>query len=162
MHSLSKKLKKGFFFFAKRGMEKNLVKTNFFLKKDNNFLSLEPFPTPRDKKKKKRERNTGKVRILSLVSEFRRSWKSKWKIWRRGLNTPSPNENSDRIGRRISIEPIFSGRRFRFRSNRRRTVETRGNSIDSLSLGKITSLREGDRWTNDSFLGELQASWIPS
>lgn len=34
-------------------MEKNLVRTNFFLQKDDNFLSLEPFPTPRDKKKKK-------------------------------------------------------------------------------------------------------------
>lgn len=141
-------------------MEKNLVKTNFFLQKDNNFLSLEP--TPRDKKKKKEREIQRRLKSLRLESEFRRSWKSKWKIWRRGLNTPSPNENSDRIGRQISIEPIFSGRRFRFRSNRRRTVETRGNSIDSLSLGKITSLREGDRWTNDSFLGELQASWIPS
>ena len=34
-------------------MEKNLVKTNFFLKKDNNFLSLESFPIPREKKKKR-------------------------------------------------------------------------------------------------------------
>lgn len=56
----------------------------------------------------------------------------------------------------ISIEIVFP-RKFSTLGER---INTDGNSIDFLPPQEKLQRRES--WTNDSFLGELQASWIPS